>query len=128
MLRRALAAYGQSIIVDEWPTLAEGDCSDETDQAFNALSRQAPAVFPADARQQTMFAEPLKNLDAMADLRERCLAESLSELPDFFRVTTAGLMGVAFALGLMADATLATTISLGAPAAAVALVLNARRV
>ena len=123
-LRPALAAYGQSIVDDEWPLLAEEDRSTDTDQAYNSLSRQARAVTPADARQQAIFAELLKNLDDMADLREQRLAESESELPNFFWITTSGLMAVAFGLGLIAEASLATTVSLGATTAAVALVMS----
>ena len=123
-LRPALSAYGRSIVDDEWPLLAEQDRGTGTDQAYNALSRQARAVTPADARQQAMFAELLKNLDDMADFREQRLAESESDLPEFFWVTTAGLMAVAFVLALLADASLATTVSLGATTAAVALVMS----
>ena len=122
-LRPALAAYGTSVIEDEWPVLAEEDRSEETDSAYNTLSRQARAVTPADARQQSMFAELLKDLDDMADLREQRLADADSDLPIFFWVTAGGLLGVALVLGLMADATLAVTVTLGATAAAVALVL-----
>ena len=122
-LRPALAAYGSSVIKDEWPILAEEDRSEETDSAYNTLSRQARAANPADARQQSMFAELLKDLDDMADLREQRLAETDSDLPTFFWVTAGGLLGVAFVLGLLADATLAVTVTLGATAAAVALVL-----
>ena len=123
-LRPKLAAYGTSIVEDEWPILVEDDRSDATDQAYNALSREARAANPSDARQQAMFAELLKCLDDLSDLREQRLAESESNLPSFFWVAAAGLLLVAFILALLTTATLANTVSLGATAAAVALILS----
>lgn len=122
-LRPALAAYGKSIVEEEWPLLAEVERSDATDDAYDALSRQARSVNPADARQQTMFAELLKALDDLADLREQRIAESEADLPPFFWVTAGGLLLVAFVLGLLTADTLATAVALAAAAAAVALVL-----
>lgn len=122
-IRPVLAAYGASIVSDEWPILATADRSDATDDAYNALSAQARAANPADARQQIMFAELLKSLDDLADLREQRIAESEADLPAFFWTTATGLLLVAFGLGLLAMDTLETSVGLGATAAAVGLLL-----
>ena len=122
-LRPALAAYGTAIVQDEWPLLADAERSEEVDDAYNDLSRQARAVDPVDARQQAMFAELLKGLDDMADYREQRLAESEADLPGFFWVTTSGLLVVGFILAWLSAATLGDTVSVGATAAAVALIL-----
>lgn len=121
-LRPDLDAYGRSIVEDEWPLLAEQDRSDVTDDAYNVLSRDARAANPADARQQAMFVELLKGLDDLSDLREQRIAESDADLPSFFWVTAVGLLAVAFVLGLLAADDLASSVSLGAAAAAVALI------
>lgn len=123
-LRPSLAAYGQSIVDEEWPALAEADRSEATDDAYNALSKQARSVSPADARQQAMYAELLKSLDDLADLREQRIAESEADLPDFFWITALGLLGVGLVLALLAADTLATSVSLGATAAAIALLMS----
>lgn len=122
-LRPDLEAYGNSIIEEEWPVLAGEGRGDGTDDAYNALSRQARAANPADARQQAMFAELLKSLDDMADFREQRLAESGSDLPAFFWITTAGLLAIGLGLALLAPATVGGTVGLGATSAAVALLM-----
>lgn len=122
-LRPALATYGGSIVEREWPLLAGGDRDEQTDDAYNGLSRQARAVNPADARQQAMFSELLKSLDDMADLREQRLGESGSDLPSFFWVTSLGLLAIAFGLALLCPATVGGAVSVGAPATAVALLM-----
>ena len=124
VLRPSLAAYGRSVVEDEWPLLAEVERSDATDDAYDEISKRARAVSPTDARQQAMFAELLKALDDLADLREQRIAESEADLPPFFWVAAAGLLLVAFVLALLTADTLATSVSLGAAAAAVALVFS----
>lgn len=123
-IRPLLSAYGKSIVDDEWPILAQSDRSDITDEAYNILSKEARTVNPTDARQQAMFSELLKSLDDLADLREQRIAESEADLPAFFWTTTFGLLLVAFVLGLMTSDTLASSVTLGATAAAISLLLS----
>lgn len=123
-LRPALAAYATSIVDDEWPLLATEARSGDTDDAYNALSKQARAVNPADARQQAMFSELLKALDDMADYREQRLVEGESDLPSFFWVTTGGLLAIGFGLALLTAATLHGIVSVGATTAAIALLVG----
>lgn len=123
-LRPALAAYGRSIVDDEWPTLAGEDRSDATDDAYARLSREARTASPPDPRQQAALAELFRTLDDLADLREQRIAASDDELPSFFWVTSGGLLLVALGLGTMASDSLASSVTLGAAAVAVALVLS----
>jgi hypothetical protein len=125
-LRPRLAAYAQSIVTDEWPRLADGERSAITDDLFNALAKGVHDLSPDDARQQTMYAELVKTLDELADLREELLAGAdpeTSGLPVFFWSTILGLITVAFCLAMLTIPTLGRTVAVGAAAAAIALLL-----
>jgi len=122
-LRPALAKFGQSVITDEWPLLANGARSQLTEDAYTALSRGVRAISPDDARQQSMYGELLKDIDDVSDLREQTIADSDYALPEFFWVTTTGLLVVAFVLAGLTSCELGRTVGVGAPAAAVALLL-----
>jgi hypothetical protein len=125
-LRPSLAAYGQSILTDEWPKLTAGGRSAKTDDLFNALSNAVHALSPDDPRQQTIYAELVKTLDSLADLREELISGADPEssgLPVFFWTTILGLIAVAFCLATLATPSLGRTVAVGAAAAAIALLL-----
>ena len=122
-LRPTLEAYATSIVDEEWPLLAGGERDQATDDLYNSLSRQARATSPVDARQQAMFAELLKQLDDMADFREQRIEEADAELATFFWTVPIGLMTLGYCLALLAAPTLGSTVSVGATAAAAALLL-----
>ena len=122
-LRPALAAYARSIVEDEWPLLAEGKRNPATDDAFIAISKPARSVTPADARQQAMYNELLRNLDDVADLREETLAATDEGLPSFFWITVSGLLVVGVGLAALSGAGLSRAVGLAAPATAIGLLL-----
>jgi hypothetical protein len=125
-LRPGLAAYGQSIVADEWPQLASGGRSAKTDDLFNALARSIQSLIPEGGRQQAVYAELVKTLDDLADLREELLSDAdpeTSGLPVFFWTTIAGLIGVAFCLATLTAPSLGRTVAVGAAGAAIALLL-----
>jgi hypothetical protein len=125
-LRPSLAAYGQSMVSDEWPKLSSGERSALTDDFFNVLSKGVHDLSPDDARQQTVYAELIKTLDELADLREERLAGAdpeTSGLPIFFWSTIVGLIAVAFCLATLTIPSLGRTVAVGAAAAAIALLL-----
>jgi hypothetical protein len=122
-LRPLLAAYGNSLIHDEWPELRTGERSDEATEAYNQLSKSARAIAPDDTRQQAMYNELLKSLDDLSDLREAVVSDSDLHLPEFFWITTFCLLGLAFALALLTANSLNRTVGVGAAAAAVGLLL-----
>jgi hypothetical protein len=114
------------MVTDEWPRLASGERSAATDDLFNALVKGVRDLNPDDARQQTIYAELVKTLDEMADLREELLAGAdpeTSGLPAFFWTTIVGLIAVAFCLATFTVPSLGRTIAVGAAAAAIAMLL-----
>jgi hypothetical protein len=125
-LRRTLAAYGQSMVSDEWPKLQGGERSAMADDLYNALSKGVHDLSPDDARQQTVYAQLIKTLDELGDLREELLAGAdpvTSGLPAFFWYTILGLIAVAFCLATFTIPTLGRTVAVGSAAAAISLLL-----
>lgn len=122
-LRPGLANYAETLIKDEWPRLAAGQRSDAADDAFTAVSKAARAIAPDDARQQAMYNELLRGLDDLSDLREEVLSASAAGLPNFFWITISGLLLIALALAFLTESSLTRTVGVGAPTAAIALLL-----
>ena len=122
-LRPALAAYARTIVDDEWPRLALAERSSLADDAYAAVSKPARAVTPTDTRQQAMYAELLRSLDDIADLREEILSATEEGLPSFFWTSVFGLFVVALALAALAGTRLPRAVGLAAPATAISLLL-----
>jgi hypothetical protein len=121
-LRSVLADYGAAV-VDEWPSLARRERSEAADAAYTALSKKTRAMAPDDARQEAMYHELLKDLDDLSDLREETLTESDYRLPTIFWVTAGCLLALGAALAALTADSLGRMVGVGAPAAAVALLL-----
>ena len=122
-IRPLLNAYGRSRIQDEWPALTRGDRSQVTDDAYVALSAASRSIDPATPRQQAMFAELLRGLDELAEVRELVIQDSSTSLPPFFWAVTVGFLMLAFFLGVLTRAALGRAVGLGGAAAGVALLL-----
>jgi hypothetical protein len=125
-LRPSLAAYGQSIITDEWSKLGAGERSAKTDDLFNTLSKAIHVLSQDGSGQQAAYGELVKPLDDLADLREELLSDAdpeTSGLPVFFWTTIVGLIAVAFCLATLTAPTLGRTVAVGAAGAAIALLL-----
>jgi hypothetical protein len=125
-LRPSLAAYGQSIVTDQWPKLTAGERSVTTDGVFITLSKGVNALIPQNERQQPMYLELVKLLDDLADFREELLSDAdpeTSGLPAFFWTTILGLITVAFCLATLTAPSLGRTVAVGAAGAAIALLL-----
>ena len=123
-LRPALVKYARTLIDDEWPLLTEGQRSSAADDAFTALSKAARAVAPGDTRQEAMYNELLRDLDDLSDLREEIIGVTDQGLPSFFWITICGLLAIALFLAGLVGADLTHSISVGATAAAIALLLS----
>ena len=121
--RPLLAAYGKTIVDDEWPILASGERSQAVDDAYGVLSTKIRSIGPDDARQQSMYNELLKNLDDLSDLREEALADSDFGLPRFFWITICCFLALGMGLAALTTNGLSRTVGVGATAGAVALLL-----
>ena len=122
-LRPLLADFGNKVVQSEWPLLASGDRSLDADAAYSKLSRGVRGMSPADPRQVTMYGELLKQMDDLSELREQVIEASEIALPNFFWITTAGLLLVALGLASATSDSLKQRVAVAATAAAVALLL-----
>ncbi len=122
-LRPFLADFGTKVVQLEWPLLASGDRSSDADAAYTKLSRGVRGLAPADPRQVAMYGELLKQMDDLSELREQVIEASEIALPNFFWITTCGLLLVAMGLATATSDSLKQRVAVAATAAAVALLL-----
>jgi hypothetical protein len=123
-LRPALNDFARKQTQIEWPLLANQQRSPQVDAAYSALSRAVRLINPTDKHQETIFSELVKSLDDLSDNREAILADASIRLPEFFWITSVGLLLVALLLGVMMKSTTTRIVSVGATSAAVALLLG----
>lgn len=95
-----LKGYTAALIEDEWPRLERGGRSVTADRLYAEITRITRAVEPTSPRQQAMYAEALRYLDDVADLREQRINTANTSLPSLFWLAT-GLM-IAFMILLAA--------------------------
>ena len=122
--RSLVAAYGETLLRDEWPMLSRDERSERADLAYDALSKTVRAITPDNPRQQAMYNELLKNLDDLAEYREEILEDADQSLPSFFWITIGGLMLIGFGLALLTEDTLVRRGGIAATAGAVSLLLT----
>jgi hypothetical protein len=90
-VRQDLRLYVRSIVEDEWPLLAQGEASPETEIALFNLFDAIGKLRPGDARQGAIFAESFANLNEIVELRRDRLMQSQSGMPVILWVV--GLVG-----------------------------------
>ncbi|MBC7433503.1 MAG: DUF4239 domain-containing protein [Rubritepida sp.] len=89
-LRPVLIAYASSLVLDEWPRMAVGGRSQEAYALYNALSRGIRGAEVTSPRQQAQYAELVRNLESLSDVRDARLMNSRLALPGMFWVTILG--------------------------------------
>jgi len=79
--RKPLHDYAMSIIESEWPEMAKGQASKKTRDAFSVVSRSVFAIDPLGSRQNSIYAEMLKSVDAVAQSRDARINSLYLRLP-----------------------------------------------
>jgi hypothetical protein len=120
-MRDQLAAYANSIVKHEWPALRTGEESRETTEQMQALAQAIFSLDPAQGRQTTVYAEMLKSLDALVDLRAQRLAAAGLRLPSTFWYLALVLIVTTVGLSTMIDPLAHHTIGIAAQGFAIAL-------
>jgi hypothetical protein len=120
-LRPLLWAYTTSVIEDEWPTLRHGQASPATSAKLTPMSRAVFQLDPQPGRQTTIYAEIIKSLDDMADLREQRINAADLRLPTEFWVMALLLGLILVVLSTVIEAVAYHTISIAAQGFALAL-------
>jgi hypothetical protein len=72
-IRPHLLAYAKSIVKDEWPAMLTDQGSDKTRALYVPVAQMILAIDPATPRQIQIFAEMLKAIDAISEMRDRRL-------------------------------------------------------
>jgi hypothetical protein len=80
--KKALVAYLNSVIHEEYPALAQGGVSCPTEQAIDRLWQTAHRFRPRDPYQQAVFQNIMRDLDKLAALRTSRLAAAQTNLPN----------------------------------------------
>ena len=83
-LRPALLGYVNSIVKEEWPAMAHDRDSEKTRLALVPVAVAITAITPAPGRQTTLYAEMLKSLDFITELREERLDSVHVALPSVY--------------------------------------------
>ena len=89
--REELRAYVNSIVHDEWPLLAKGKSSEQTDIALFKVFEGIGQVHPKDGRDTAIYTEAFSNLNDLVELRRDRLIHSESGMPIILWVV--GLVG-----------------------------------
>lgn len=125
-IRPLVNAYLKARIEKEWPVLAEANRSPETDRAYSDLSKAIRGLPGEEAKQPAVYAELLKALDELSDMRELTISESdpaAFSLGSFYWVAILIFCGIAFILAVFTKPSLSAIATTAAATSAVALML-----
>jgi hypothetical protein len=123
-LRPMLLDYARAIADDEWKTMVLARRSAKADQSYNAVSRPARALTPQTPREQTIFAEIVRGLDDVADLREARLNAAVMALPDFFWNAVTVLWLLLVVLATLIEPSIERAFTLGGMVAAIGMLFT----
>ena len=122
-LRRRLIAYGEAIVVEEWPRLAHGGYSARADGMYAELLRLAGGLQTAAADQPAVYDDLIRNLDLLGNLRDERIAAAGVRLPGPFWLTIWAMTAVCVLLAASLPATFADRLATLLPAAALGLLI-----
>ena len=93
-----LRAYGQSVIDDEWQTMASGKASPKTQAAIDNLWQLYREVDPQTNRESALYGESLDRLNQLSDSRRLRIFASADDMPAVIRILLwgGGLVMIAF--------------------------------
>ncbi len=80
-LRRALIAYVQSVIDDEWPAMFDGHPSEATQERYSAVWQAVIDIQPKEAWEVALYQATLGKLDDLSDGRRHRVFYIKSGLP-----------------------------------------------
>jgi hypothetical protein len=90
--RAELIAYSQSVIQDEWPSLANDSLSDRAGDIKARLIDLVLKLEPAERQQEQVLSRIMTELDKLSDYRLTRLDSALAGPPVFVRVIFVGLL------------------------------------
>jgi hypothetical protein len=93
-----LRVYGQSVIDDEWQTMANGKASPKTQAAIDNLWQLYREVDPQTNRENALYEESLDRFNQLSDNRRLRIFASADDMPAVIRILLwgGGLVMIAF--------------------------------
>lgn len=83
-IRPHLVAYAKSIVKDEWPAMLTDRGSETTQALYLPFAQSILAIEPVTPRQIQIYAEMLKAVDAISEMRDRRLNSLSVALPAIY--------------------------------------------
>jgi hypothetical protein len=80
-LRSTVRAYANSVVEEEWPTMASGAADDRTARSLDQLWRTFTQMQPRTARESSLYDQCLSRLTDLSDNRRMRLLASRNGLP-----------------------------------------------
>lgn len=121
IIRPEIADYARAIISDEWRQMPDTGRSEAVDALYGEASRKAREIEPATPRQQIIFAELVRGLNEMSDLREARLTSAQMALPDLFWNVVTALFVLLIVLAGLITPTLDRALTLGSMIGAIGM-------
>jgi len=122
--RRTLREYAQSIVRDEWPTMAHSERAQETSRLLGELYGSILSIDTTTNREQSVYHQILVHLDELSDEREHRLESADEGLGNLYWGTVAGLAILLVILASLAQATAERAFALGGLMCAAALMVS----
>jgi len=79
--RNALRTYVQTVVVDGWPRLREGQRSPAAEAKLLTVFHEVAAIAPSNERQSAIYQEAFSQLNQLVSMRRQRLAASRAEIP-----------------------------------------------
>jgi hypothetical protein len=104
-IQDAIRSYIDTVEKDEWPAMARGEHSERARDAFDRIEHTFRRVEPQTTKQQIVYAESLRRLNDVSDLRSARTIESSSGLPGllYFVLLVGAMMLVGFSFFFRMD-------------------------
>jgi len=83
-IQAMVRAYVNSVIADEWPTMAEAGSASATRERYNALQRAVGALDPSDSRHTIWATEMVRGVADIAAARRDRLDQAANGLPGLY--------------------------------------------
>lgn len=119
--RAGLADFARSQAGEEWPALAEKGRDPRTERRFAAVAGLVNRLEPQTPRQQVIYGELVKAVDALSDAREALIEDAGMHLPAIFWIVSSGFVVLGLVLAGLSEAGPTRAAAFGVTAAAIGL-------
>jgi Protein of unknown function (DUF4239) len=123
-IREAVWAYGESVVVDEWPQLSQHSSSQRSADLFRTLSQLILAIQPMPGRESVIYADLVKTTDQLAESREDRLGETDLGLPPIYWEVIGFLMVLLVGFAAFVEPRRGRVLSMAALGAGLALLVT----